>query len=294
MTSETNNTNHVGIILADVFASIRKASDANDKVTATLILGLFEHEVSFSRDALIAYFRTDSAKRKDAQTAILSSNDDEFAKEIAFIKAEGEKDKNKRDADALEVIARRHKSLRNIFHSCMEACYFLRTGGELDGDTIGPVTALALNKGKFAIRYRDTDGENVKLSSRYSSAALIRCGQKAVDALLNKARKATSTAKSANIAPTHLVATALNSFNSMIDKAIGETTSAMKAGGANVVAATLDDMPENMTEIADATLTKLLTLKFADDTGKVDPVDILDWLEDRGVALTEVIKRKRA
>lgn len=293
MTNETNNTNHVGINLADVFASIRKASDTNDKVTANLILGLYEHEVSFSRDALVTYFRTDSAKRKDAQTAILSANDDEFAKEIAFIKSEGEKDKSKRDADALETIARRHKSLRNIFHSCMEAVYFLRTGGELDGDTIGPVTALVLAKNKFSIRYRDTDGENVKLSARYSSAALIRCGQKAVDVLLNKKREATTKANAANVAPTHIVATTLNSFNTMIDKAIETQTAAMKSGGQDVVTATLDDMPENMGEIADAALVKLLTLKFAHD-GKIDPIDVLDWLEGRGIKLTEVVKRKRA
>jgi hypothetical protein len=300
MTNVETNTapvaNDAAIILADVFAAIRKASDTNDKVTGNLILGLFTHEASFSSEQLEYYFKTEPAKRKDVQTRILSQNDDEFKNEMRFLEVQAEKDKRDRDADAIETVMRRHKSLRNIFHSCMQACYFLRTGGDLAGNSIGPVKSLKLVKDRFIVSYIDEDKEVTRLQGKFSSAALIKSGVAVVDKLLAKPAKA-STAKSVNTSPVSILNSAASTIGVMLDQAINETTTAMKANGQTVERATLDDMPDEVTNNLDSMLVKLIKAKFAHE-GTIEANDIFDWLTDtmKDVKVVDgkIVKRKVA
>lgn len=285
-----DQSNADAIILADVFAAIRKASDTNDKVTGNLILGLFTHEASFDQGTLEYYFKTEPAKRKDVQTRILSQNDDEFKNEIAFLEAQGEKDKRDRDADTIENVMRRHKSLRNIFHSCMQACYFLRMGGDLAGNRIGPVKSLKLHKEskKFIVSYSDEDGETTRLQGVFSSAALIKAGVAVVDKLLAKPAKITAT-RSVSTSPTAILNSAASTIGVMLDQALNETTVALKASGTNVERATLDDLPDEINTNIDTMLAKLIKAKFAHD-GTIESVDVLAWLSDtlKDVKLVDV------
>lgn len=280
--------NDEAIILADVFAAIRKASDTNDKVTGNLILGLFTHEASFDREALEYYFKTEPAKRKDVQTRILSSNDEEFKKEIRFLETEAEKDKRDRDADGIETVMRRHKSLRNIFHSCMQATYFLRVGGELAGNVVGPIKSLKLVKDRFIVSYVDEDDTITRLQGKFSSAAMIKAGVAVVDKLLAKPAKVTAT-KSVNTSPVSILNSAASTIGVMLDQALNETTAVLKSGGQSVERATLDDMPDEVTANIDNMLVKLIKAKFAHE-GTIETIDVLTWLNDtlKDVTLVDV------
>jgi hypothetical protein len=276
MTDHARNDD--AIILSDVFAAIRKASDTNDKVTGSLIMGLYTHEASFNVETLEYYFKTEASKRKDVQTRILSQNDDEFKLEVKFLEAQAEKDKRDRDADAIETVMRRHKSLRNIFHSCMQACYFLRCGGDLAGNTIGPVTALKMAKDRFVVSYVDEDETVTRLQGKFSSAALIKAGVTVVDKLLAKPAKA-STAKSVNTSPVSILDSSAKAINIMLDQALNETTTALKSKGVDVERASFDDMPDDVTNNLDQMLVKLIKAKFAHE-GTIETVDLISWLTD--------------
>ena len=270
--------NDAAIVLADVFAAIRKASDTSDKVTGNLILGLFTHEASFDKATLEYYFKTEPAKRKDVQTRILSTNDDEFKNEIAHLEAQANKDKRDRDADAIETVMRRHKSLRNIFHSCMQACYFLRVGGDVAGNTVGPIKSLKLIKDRFVISYIDEDETVTRLQGKFSSAALIKAGVAVVDKLLVKPAKP-STAKSVSTSPVSILNSAASTIGVMLDQAINETTTALKAKGNDVERATIEDMPDEVISNLDNMLVKLLKAKFAHE-GTIEVLDLTTWLND--------------
>lgn len=276
MTDHARNDD--AIILSDVFAAIRKASDTNDKVTGSLIMGLYTHEASFNQETLEYYFKTEPAKRKDVQTRILSQNDDEFKTEIAYLEAQSNKDKRDRDHDTIETVMRRHKSLRNIFHSCMQACYFLRVGGDLAGNTIGPVSALKMVKDRFVVSYVDEDKMNTRLQGKFSSAALIKAGVTVVDKLLAKPAKTTTT-KSVNTSPVSILDSSAKAINVMLDQALNETTASLKAKGTNVERATFDDMPDDVTNNLDQMLVKLIKAKFAHE-GTIEAVDLIAWLTD--------------
>lgn len=288
--------NDAAIILSDVFAAIRKASDTSDKVTGNLILGLFTHEASFNKDELEYYFKTEAAKRKDLQTRILSQNDDEFKQEIAFLTTQADKHKSVREHDAIETVMRRHKSLRNIFHSCMMACYGLRVGGELAGNTIGPVKSLKLVKDRFIVSYIDEDGEVTRLQGKFSSAAIIKCGVAVVDKLLAKPAKA-NTAKSVSTSPVSILNSAASTIGVMLDQALNETTTALKASGTNVERATLDDMPDEVTNNLDSMLAKLIKAKFAHE-GTIEANDVFEWLtatmSDVKVVDGKIVKPRKA
>jgi hypothetical protein len=276
MTDHTRNDD--AIILSDVFAAIRKASDTNDKVTGSLIMGLYTHEASFNQETLEYYFKTESAKRKDVQTRILSQNDDEFKTEVAYLEAQANKDKRDRDHDTIETVMRRHKSLRNIFHSCMQACYFLRVGGDLAGNTIGPVSGLKMVKDRFVVSYIDEDKMNTRLQGKFSSAALIKAGVTVVDKLLAKPAKTTTT-KSVNTSPVSILDSSAKAINVMLDQALNETTASLKAKGTNVERATFYDMPDDVTNNLDQMLIKLIKAKFAHE-GTIEAVDLISWLSD--------------
>ena len=290
MNATVNNEgrNDEAIVLADVFAAIRKASDTSDKVTGNLILGLFTHEASFDRETLEYYFKTEPAKRKDVQTRILSTNDDEFKNEIAFLEAQANKEKRDRDADAIETVMRRHKSLRNIFHSCMQACYFLRVGGDLANNTVGPIKSLKLVKDRFVISYIDEDDTVTRLQGKFSSAALIKAGVTVVDKLLVKPAKV-NTNKSVNTSPVSILNSAASTIGVMLDQALNETTASLNASGTNVERATLDDMPDEVTTNIDNMLVKLIKAKFAHE-GTIETIDVLTWLGDalKDVTLIDV------
>jgi hypothetical protein len=276
--SDNTVRNDDAIILSDVFAAIRKASDTSDKVTGSLIMGLYTHEASFNQETLEYYFKTESAKRKDVQTRILSQNDDEFKQEIRYLEAQAEKDKRDRDADTIETVMRRHKSLRNIFHSCMQATYFLRVGGDLAGNTVGPVTALKMVKDRFIVSYIDEDQTVTRLQGKFSSAALIKAGVSVVDKMLAKPAKA-STAKSVNTSPVSILDSSAKAINIMLDQAINETTTALKSKGVNVERASFDDMPDDVTNNLDQMLLKLIKAKFAHE-GTIEANDVFEWLTD--------------
>ena len=283
-----DQSNSDAIILSEVFASIRKASDTNDKVTGNLILGLFTHEASFDQATLEYYFKTEPAKRKDVQTRILSQNDDEFKNEIAWLENQKELDKHKREHDQIETVMRRHKSLRNIFHSCMQACYFLRVGGELSGNVVGSIKSLKLVKDRFIVSYIDEDQTVTRLQGKFSSAALIKAGVAVVDKLLAKPAK-TTTPRSVSTSPTSILNSAASAIGVMLDQAINEQTQALKASGTNVERATLDDMPDEVTNNLDSMLAKLIKAKFAHE-GTIESLDILSWIEDtlKDVKLVDV------
>lgn len=273
-----DQSNSEAIILSEVFASIRKASDTNDKVTGNLILGLFTHEASFDKATLEYYFKTEPAKRKDVQTRILSQNDDEFKNEIAFLEAQKETDKHKREHDQIETVMRRHKSLRNIFHSCMQATYFLRVGGELAGNTVGAIKSLKLVKDRFIVSYMDEDDTVTRLQGKFSSAALIKAGVNVVDKLLAKPVK-TTTNRTVNTSPTAILNASVSAINVTLDQALNEVTAAMKASGNNVERATIEDMPDDVITNIDSMLVKLIKAKFAHE-GTIESIDVMTWLTD--------------
>lgn len=275
MNAAHNTANSDKYELSAIFADIRKASDTNDQVTASLIMGLFNYEVAFAADVLKNYFLTAAANRKELQTKILSQNDEEFAKEIRFLNSEAEKDKKDRDASEIEVIMRRHKSLRNIFHSCMQAAYFLRVGGTLEGTEIGPVKTLKLVAKKFTITYFDEDGDAIKLQGKYSSAALIRAGAKAIETFKpSSTSNAGTRTPPVNAKPVAMVNAAANTINTLLDAAIKQT--AEEHGNKD---AQIDDMPDDVVNTFDTMLARLLKAKFA-HAGKIELIDVASWITD--------------
>lgn len=272
--------NDDNVVLSDVFTAIRKSLDTNENVTASLIAGLFTKEASFDVDTLTYYFKTEAAKRKDLQTTILSNHDEVFADEMRFLRNEADKDKRDRNADEIETVSRRHKSLRNIFHSCMQACYFLRVGGELAGNDIGPAKTIKKVKDRFIISYIDEDDTVTRLQGKYSSAAIIKAGSKATDKLLNKTRTASATSStSATASPISMVNASVNTFHAMIDTALNEQTEALKKQGQTIERATIDDLPDDVVTNLDNMLVKLLKMKFVHE-GKLELVDLEGWLAD--------------
>lgn len=283
-----DKANDEAIVLAEIFASIRKNSDTGERITGNLILGLFTHEASFDRATLEYYFKTEPAKRKDVQTRMLSVNDEEFKNEIAWLEAQKETDKHKREHDQIETVMRRHKSLRNIFHSCMQATYFLRVGGELANNVVGPIKSLKLVKDRFIVSYIDEDETVTRLQGKFSSAALIKAGTNVVDKLLAKPAKTTTT-RSVSTSPTAILNTSASTINVMLDQALNEQTAALKASGTSIERATLDDMPDEVTSNLDNMLLKLIKAKFAHE-GKIESIDVMSWLQDelKDVELVDV------
>lgn len=274
-----DQSNESGVILSDVFAAIRDNSDKQRNVTAELLEGLFQHEVSFDMPTLEYFFKADPAKRKSVRARILMANDDKYKEEVNFLEGEMNKDKKARNIIEMERVNARHKSIHNIFDACMWGCYFLRVGGDISGNVIGPVKTLKKVADRFIISYVDEDDTVTRLQGQFSARSINQAGEKVVKALLNKAPKENKSPRSVSTSPTSILNSSASTISVMLDQALNEQTAALKAKGTDVERATLDDMPDDVTTNLDNVLSKLIKAKFAHE-GVIEAVDVIAWLSD--------------
>lgn len=272
----TNTNNIVANEGNKLIADAMNANQANDNRQSKLTMFLFSNEVSYSRDALTSYFKLAGSDKQEQTGKLIANISDDYNNVLELLntlKAEKKavgKDGTFSDAKALQIeqLNGKVRAAHILFERAALGCFHLRTTGayEVKLRANGAISFMADKVDEKGQPVLNTKKQPVAQSFVMSGNALIRAGQKAIEAIKPKGKAASAKNPVAG-------AEAKGGLGTVASVIASRVKQQVSAGH------TIEDFAEDEEKQLKSLLHTLMAATFLDDKGNVDRKTVIEYLE---------------
>lgn len=267
-TNKTDDRSNVSPV-NDIVVSIMRNADKDGGLQRSLVLLMFESEVTFSEEAIRTLLRSkDSETRVTALMSELSPDFGLMEAQRERIKSEAKKLKGKKGENAnkdplliqAEELGKKLNAAKSMFKRAATAVFYLR---RIKADNLEPAKATAGSLTYTTVRGQGKRKGEVLLNTHVDTGnGLVRAGEKLLPPRPNpnRAKGAGNTGADVGAKGIPMTINTLETFLSMSGKP-------------------LDDYEEEEGKALDSLFARMFYAKFADDTGKIDLDSVKEYAE---------------
>lgn len=266
------NSNEAANIANKLIAAVMNAEQAAGNRQSQLVMYMWDNEVTYTKDALLAFFRVKGGERTTLIAKAISGISDDYTSAVELAATLANERKAAKDnsfpqnkALQIEQLNSKLRAANMLFIRAVTATVHLRIADAYDVKlkSNGAITFMFDKVDEHGKPVKNTKGNNVAEQATMSGNALVRAGDKTLADIIGKAKpaaKVTNPQVKGGIAP--VAAVVANRIKQQV--ASGHT---------------LEDFGDDEEKELKALLHQLMAATFLDDKGNVDRKTVIEYLE---------------